>query len=280
MNMKRFKLLAITGAGLVLLAVLAGCASMTLVSIDKESGIEGPKQVRQYRDMDTREIKVYGNFKDGKRRQVSVNKNDIVFDNTKPGPQTVTVKLINDTISFETEVMPLTGMTIAPVKPWKRGVSYAKQLSPLEEAVYKVPFMNEWPGLEIQAEWDQMGSEKLSENAIGIECKFIDFDPNVAGSQTVVVAWKGKSASFNVEVVDVESIRITSNPAKTAYNKGEALDITGMIVIAAWPGLGEEEVKVGLPAIKGYNADTIGKQTLTVTYRTKTATFEVEVLSQ
>jgi DNA-binding CsgD family transcriptional regulator len=67
--MKRFKLLA--SAALVL-AVLAGCASVAAVSIDNES-VTGPRQVRQYRDIDPKSITVYAVYKDKSRTQLSLN---------------------------------------------------------------------------------------------------------------------------------------------------------------------------------------------------------------
>jgi hypothetical protein len=111
------------------------------------------------------------------------------------------------------------------------------------------------------------------------ECQITGYDPNRAGRQTVTVSYQGKTATFNVNVVDLQSIRIASAPTKVTYSQGEALDLSGMRVIGTWPGLPEEAVSITSSNVTGYNAQTIGRQTVTVTYRGKTATFNVEVLS-
>jgi hypothetical protein len=120
--MKRFKLLAITGAGLVILAVLAGCASMIIVGADKDS-VTGPKQVRQYGTIDPKSITVTAIFKNGDRKPEHPTRG-VSFDNSKAGKQTVTFKMGDDTLSFEIEVMPLTGIKIvSPPKAWMLGVA-------------------------------------------------------------------------------------------------------------------------------------------------------------
>jgi hypothetical protein len=204
MNMKRFKLTAITGAVLVLLAVLASCASMIVVSVDTDAGVTGPSQTRQYRNINASEVKLYGFYKDGKRRQFSATPNDITFDSSKAGPQTVTVKYLGSTLTFETTVMALTGITVVShPKTWKRGVQPTRRTTALEESLLKKSFIYEWPPeLEIQASWDQMGSEKLNSLAIQTECEYEGFRPSVVGVQTVTVKWRGKQTTFNVEVVE------------------------------------------------------------------------------
>jgi hypothetical protein len=257
--MKRFKLLAITGAALVILAVLAGCASMTVVGIDNES-VTGPKQVRQYRDIDPKDITVYAFYKDGSRKLLPLNKGDITFDNSKAGTQAVTIRRSGQTASFQTEVMPLSRITIASQpQTLKLGIADSK-----------------WPGLEIQAAWDQMGSEKINIT----ECQITGIDINKAGAQTATVIWKEKQATFNVQVVAMASMRITSNPTKLTYPQGDPLSLAGIKAIGVWPGLPEEEISIAVADISGYNAEKRGKQTLTITKNGKTATFTVEVVAR
>jgi membrane-bound inhibitor of C-type lysozyme len=110
------------------------------------------------------------------------------------------------------------------------------------------------------------------------ECQITGYDPNRAGRQTVTVSYQGKTATFNVNVVDLQSIRIASAPTKVTYGYGENLDLSGMRVIGTWPGLPEEAVSISSSNITGFNNQTVGRQTVTVTYRGKTATFNVEVV--
>jgi len=254
--MKRTVLLT-AAAFMLIMAVLAGCSSMIVVSIDRES-VTGPKQVRQYGAIDPKSITIYGHFKDGSRKPISINKNDISFDNTKPGTQTVNVRTAKDPVSFQIEVMALTGITVtSQPKAFKLGVAVDPK----------------WPGLEIQGAWDQMGSGKIDI----AECQITGLDVNKAGAQTVTVAWKGKQATFNAQVVAMESIKIASNPTKTTYYQGDTLDLAGIRVIGVWPGIGEEAIAVSASDASGFNSANTGRKTITITKNGKTATFTVEV---
>jgi hypothetical protein len=258
--MKKFKLLAITGAALIILAVLANCSSLTVVGIDNKS-VTGPAQVRQYGVIDPSDITVYAFYKDGSRKPIPISRNDITFDSSRAGRQTVTVRVSGGfTASFETEVMALIGITVAA------------QPAAIKAGVGINP---NWPGLQIQGAWDQMGSEKIN-NA---ECQITGLNMYRGGSQTITVAYKGKQTAFNVNVVDMESLRITSGPAKTTYYQGEPLVLAGLRAVGVWSGLSEETIAITLGDVTGYNAQTIGRQTLTVTKNGKTATFIVEVLN-
>jgi hypothetical protein len=75
----------------------------------------------------------------------------------------------------------------------------------------------------------------------------------------------------------LESITITSRPTKTAYVKGEVLDLSGLVVTGTYSDGTTRKETVSLANISGYNADTIGQQTLTVTVDGKTAQFTVTV---
>jgi hypothetical protein len=257
--MKRFKSLIITGVALVILAVLAGCASMQIVGLEETA--TGPKQVRQYRDIDPKDITVNGTYKDGSTKRVSLSRSDFTFDSSKAGTQTVTIKKSGFTASFQTEVMALTRITVvSQPQALKLGNSYN---------------LTNMPGLEIQAEWDQMGSEKI----FAIDCEYTGLDMNRSGSQNVAITYKGMQTTFNVNVVAMESMRIASNPSKVTYTQGDPLVLTGLKVMGTWTGLPEEEISITAADITGYNANTVGRQTLTVTKNGKTATFTVDVAS-
>jgi hypothetical protein len=236
---------------------MAACASLTVVGID-DGATTGPSQVRQYGSINANDVTVYAYYKDDSRKEVTF-KTIADFDSARPGPQTVTVKLSGGfTASFQTEVIELSAITVtSPPKTLKLGVP--------DRA---------WPGLEVQGDWGEMGSQKINIS----ECTFTGFDTNRAGRQTVTVAWHGKQSSFNTDVVAMESMRITSLPSKVTYNQGEPLALAGMKVIGTWPGIGEDEVSITTANITGYNAQNKGRQILTVTMYGKTATFNVEVL--
>ena len=246
-------------AAITLAMLLAGCASWTVVGIDEES-VKGPSQVRQFGTIDPKDITVYALYQDESRKQYSLSRNEITFDSSKVGRQTVNVRVQGAfTASFETEVMELTGITVSAQPPAiKVGVG----------------INDSWPGLEIQGVWDQMSSDKIN-NA---ECQITGLNVFREGSQTITVAWNGKQTTFDVNVVDMASLRITTNPTKTTYYQGEPLVLTGIRAVGVWQGLPEETISISLSDVTGYNPQTVGRQTLTASKNGRTATFTVEVL--
>ena len=85
-------------------------------------------------------------------------------------------------------------------------------------------------------------------------------------------------------ILDILTYRLTqvevTAPTKTTYTQGEALDTTGMVVIATY-GDGSTADVTDEATVSGYDAGTTGTQTVTVAYTengvTKTDTFTVTV---
>ena len=109
------------------------------------------------------------------------------------------------------------------------------------------------------------------------------YDENAVGQQTITVTYEDVSASFTVTVeakeepqATLEKIEITG-PDKTEYVQGEDLDLTGLTVTAVYSDGNRTEVPEGSYTVSGYDADTVGQQTVTVTYGGKTAEFTVVV---
>lgn len=118
------------------------------------------------------------------------------------------------------------------------------------------------------------------------------FDTSTEGEKEVTVTFtdaKGRTAStsFNITVVEenrtVESIKIKTPPNKIEYAVGEALDITGLTIdVNFTDGTSSAGVSVSSSNVTGFDSDTPGIQTLTVTYTDKygneaTASFKVKV---
>lgn len=105
------------------------------------------------------------------------------------------------------------------------------------------------------------------------------YDKNTLGTQTVTVTYNGLTATFEVSVVDyVSSIEVASNPTKTTYKYGEELDIAGLVVNQVYASGAKSQIEISSEMISGYDKNTLGTQTVTVTYEGLTATFEVTVV--
>ena len=75
----------------------------------------------------------------------------------------------------------------------------------------------------------------------------------------------------------MEKLTWKNPPAKTVYEKGEALDLSGA-VITAHHGTGKSfDIPVTPDMVSGYDPEKTGKQTLTVTYGGRQITFDVTV---
>lgn len=78
----------------------------------------------------------------------------------------------------------------------------------------------------------------------------------------------------------MEKLTWKNPPAKTVYEKGEALDLTDA-VITAHHGTGKSfDIPVTPDMISGYDPDKTGKQTLTVTYGGQSITLDVTVTAE
>jgi hypothetical protein len=105
------------------------------------------------------------------------------------------------------------------------------------------------------------------------------YNKDTTETQTLTVTVGGKTATFTVTVNNtaLQSIAITSPPTKTVYAQGEALDLSGIVVTGTYAGGTTKVETVTLANISGYNKDTTGQQTVTVTINGETATFIVTV---
>ncbi|WP_461245817.1 bacterial Ig-like domain-containing protein [Treponema sp. R6D11] len=72
-------------------------------------------------------------------------------------------------------------------------------------------------------------------------------------------------------------MEVTTPPTRTFYAIGESIDLTGLVVKATYSDDDITEVTITADNISGFNSDTAGIKTITVTLQDKTATFTVTV---
>ena len=132
-------------------------------------------------------------------------------------------------------------------------------------------------GLSVKAVYNT-GEEDLA----ATDYQLSGFDSATAGEKTVTVTFQTFTATFKVTVAEavLESIRIAGNPTKVAYYQGEEFDAAGIQVKAVFNNGSERDVAAADLAFSGFDGNTPGEQTITVTYQEKTATFKVNVIAQ
>jgi hypothetical protein len=85
----------------------------------------------------------------------------------------------------------------------------------------------------------------------------------------------GKRTSFDVSVAALTGIFVASLPDNTVYFTGEDLDLTGIVVMGRWDGMGENPLAVTQGNLSSFDKNRAGQQDVFVTYQGKTASFLV-----
>ncbi len=105
------------------------------------------------------------------------------------------------------------------------------------------------------------------------------YDLNSAGTKNVIVSYGGKTATFTVEVKDLEinSLSLYSEDIKTKYYVGETVVAEEIGVLVKYSNGNENIIKNGFDL--DYDFSTPGTKTVTVSYGGKTTSYDVEVMS-
>jgi len=169
----------------------AACASMSIESVDWNS-LTGPARVRQYFSVNTTDVTVYANYKDGSRKEVTFFSTSHNREST--GTQTVTVNVLGQgTGTFQTEVMELLSIRIE---------------SPPSKRTYTVGERADLTGIKVIGSWRDMPDAEIPSYEISVS----SFNSNTAGTdRPVTINYKGKTATFHVTVVAAA----TTAPAAT-----------------------------------------------------------------
>ena len=116
------------------------------------------------------------------------------------------------------------------------------------------------------------------------------FNNKVLGKNTITVEYEKKTAQFDIEIKAEEqkpivektitAISIKTKPAKTEYiqNK-EQLDLTGGSIEVTYSDGSKTEISMlsNDVTISGFDNKALGKNTITITYKEKTAQFDIEI---
>ena len=105
------------------------------------------------------------------------------------------------------------------------------------------------------------------------------FSSATAGKNTVTVSYEGFTATFDVTIkaVELTGIEIAKQPNKTTFNTGDELDTTGLVLTLKYNNGTTGITDTGY-TVSGYDTNTAGEQTITVTYQGFTATYKVTLI--
>lgn len=125
-------------------------------------------------------------------------------------------------------------------------------------------------GLEITAYYNDNTSEQVTGYTLSSP------DMSAYGNKTLTVTFDEKTVDFSILVVDISGIEVKTMPAKIEYPKGDVLDTTGLSILVKYTD-GTSETKTTGFEVSGFDSNSVGEKTITVTYKTHTATFKVTV---
>jgi hypothetical protein len=206
---------------------------------------------------------VTGTYADGTTRTETVSLSNVSgYNANATGQQTLTVTVNGKTAAFTVTVNSGALVSIAVT-------------APPSKTVYTLGEALSLTGLVVTGTYSD-GSTKTETVSLS---NISGYNANTLGQQTLTVTISGKTATFTVTVngAALVSIAVTALPSKTVYAKGENLDIAGLVVTGTYSDNSTKTESVSLSTISGYDANTLGQQTLTVTVGGETATFTVAV---
>jgi hypothetical protein len=216
--------------------------------------------------LDISGLVVTGTYSDGGKQEEAVGIDNITGYNPYiVDYQSLTVAINGKTASFQVrvETMPALQSITVTMLPAKTGYSTGELL--------------DISGLVVIGTYSDGPTRREAVTLANIT----GYDAAVPGTQTLTITINGKTASFTVTVTDpvLVNIAITGIPAKTVYSRGESLDISGLVVTGFYSDGSFRAEAVTLANVSGYNAGSVGTQTLTVTINGKATSFTVTVKS-
>lgn len=189
------------------------------------------------------------------------------FDNSTPGVQTVTVSYGGKTTTLKVTVIEKTlekiELTTLPSK-----TQYLEGKDKLQK-----------DGGVITLYYNNGKTATVSLN----DADVTGFNNRVVGTQTLTVHYMEKTAQFKVKIIakSVSRISVASVPDVVTYLEGkDELSADGGKITVYYNNDTEDEIFMDASMLSGFDCDTVGMQTITVTYGGKTAFFEVEVIAK
>ena len=232
---------------------------------------EGPDKDVYYigEDFTADGLKINAVFNDGSKQELAQDAYALSgFDSETEGSKTVTVSYRGFTDDFTVQVQKKPVITEIKItqQPYKTVYDLGEEL--------------DVTGLTVKAVYDNGTEETVSLS----DCTVTGFDSETEGVKTVMVSYQGKTAQFTVEVKAQEvpektltGIRIDQKPTKTEYEVGEELDLSGLVVTGIYDDQSEAVLPEGAYSVAGFDSETEGVKTVTVSCQGKTAQFEIQV---
>ena len=239
-----------------------------LVSIEIAQKPNKITYIQNYDELDVTGGKIRLTYNDDTTEEIDMTEDMVAgFDNTKLGPQILTITYEGKTTTLEVTVLEK-ALSKIEVSQMPNKITYIRNYEELDVTGGKIRLIyND----ETTAEMN-MTPEMVS-----------GFSNTTLGPKTLTVSYGGQQTTFQVTIVakGLVSIEIAQQPNKTTYIQNyEALDVTGGKIRLTYNDETTEEMDITKEMVSGFDNTTLGPQTLTVTYEGKKATFEVTIVEE
>lgn len=160
---------------------------------------------------------------------------------------------------------------LVPITVHEKNVTSINVLSLPDKTTYLEGQELDLTGMTVTALYDNGDSEAI------IKYDVTGYDKNKVGNQNITVSFGGFTASFivTVKAKTVTGIKILSEPNKKEFKEGTAIDVSGLVLQAQYDN--GTTALITDYTVNGYDKNTIGTQTITISYGGFDATFDVEV---
>lgn len=173
------------------------------------------------------------------------------------------------------ELVPATWVDkrVNPDDPNDAGIHYIEGVSKVVETVTFLPGF-QWYTTTGSANWGNSsfdGARAIAGAVLKEKVEITNYDG---------YGWKRELKKDENGEVASDALTVVSQPTKTVYKVGEALNLNGMEVLAKYADGGEAILNPNYSQTKGYNRNQVGEQTITYTYNGVTVSFTVTVTEE
>ena len=196
------------------------------------------------------------------------------FDNSTVGPKTITVDYMDNRATFVVNVIDSPNQLISLT---------------LKKAPTKVEYMvNDTlvrDGGILQATYSNGKTAEISTNSASV--KFSSPNMTVPGTKNVTITYGGRSVNYSILVkekpITLNKIEVLNLPIKTDYIQNtESLDLTGGKIRATFSNGNVLDIQMDSSDVDvvGFNNSNIGRNRLSVSYKGKTTSFDVNIVEK
>ncbi|MBQ8535606.1 MAG: bacterial Ig-like domain-containing protein [Bacilli bacterium] len=193
------------------------------------------------------------------------------FDNSTLGTNTLTVSYKGKTTTFTVTIVAKSVSKIEVItNPTKTSYIQNYENLDLTSGTIKVTYNDK-----------STATKNMSDEGVTVT----GFSNTTVGEKTLTVSYQEKTATFTVTVVakSITKIEVSTKPTKTTYIQNyETLNLAGGKIKATYNDTSTEIIDMTNTnvSVTGFSNTTLGDVTLTVTYKSKTTTFKVSIVTK